>query len=421
MSDFSLSTQFKIGSIMIDGNDVIGLFQSISIYENINSPIVTGNILLLETDRTQFVTEYNIEGSEEIEFEFTNANDETLTFKGVLNGLTSKSVQDWKTTYNFNFSSTVSRENEKNFIVKRFNNQDPQTIVEEMIEKLGGEIDNIDATGKPMSFTAGRRRPTDVIKYVLTHGVATNGSPSATSGQQRDGETRGTTGFLCWETLDGYRFSSVDALLSGQVGEELGTFIHRFQNHSLTMEESMDSVVAYDFDQIGDIQTKLRAGAFSNKVISFDMDSGNYTEYVYKDDKNMTDKQKEIVGEFPTRVLWRPFTNEVFENTCTKAQDNFWDQSREYLAQNVVRQNTFTDQLGTFTLPPRYEARAGDTIEIKIPRVETEDGAGYNDKHSGRYVIRQVGHHMFANGSSYTKLKTVRSTIQQDDATSRES
>ena len=321
MSDFSLSTQFEIGSITIDGRDVIGLFQAISIYENISSPVVTGNILLLETDRTQFVTRYNIEGSEEIEFEFTNANGDVLSFTGVLNGLTNKSVQDWKTTYNFNFSSTTSRENEKNFITKRFNNESPQSIIEQMIEKLGGETDDVEATGKPMSFVAGRRRPTDVIKYVLTHGVATNGSPSASSGKQRDGETKGTTGFLCWETLDGYRFASIDDILSGQVGDELGTFTHQYQNHGLSMEESMDSIIQYDFDQIGDIQTKLRAGAFTNKVISFDLDSGNYTEYEYKDDKNMTEKQKEIAGEFPTRVMWRPFTNEIFENTCQKAQE----------------------------------------------------------------------------------------------------
>jgi hypothetical protein len=419
--NFSLSTQFEIGSITIDGNDVIGLFNSISIYENINSPLVTGTIVLLETDKNQFVTKYDIEGSEDIEFEFTNANGQQLQFKGVLNGLTNKTVQDWKTTYAFNFSSKSSRDNEKNFIVKRFNNEDPQSIIEEMIEKMGGQTDNVQSTGKPMSFTAGRRRPADVIKYVMTHGVATKGSPSASSGEKRKGETKGTTGFLCWETLSGYRFASVDDVVSGQAGEELGTFTHRFQNKSLSMQESMESVIQYDFDQIGDIQTKLRSGAFTNKHISFNMDTGQYTEYDYKDDKNMTDKQKEIAGEFPTRVVWKPFTNEVFENSCQKAQENYWDQSREYLSQNIVRQNTFTDQHGTFTLPPRYEAKAGDTIEIKIPRVQSEDGGGYNEKHSGRYVIKQVGHHMFADGSSYTKLKTVRSTIQQDDATSRQS
>lgn len=418
--NFSLSTQFEINSIKIDGQDVAGLFTMISVYENISSPLVTGTIALLETDRVQFVTKYDIEGSEEIEFEFTNANDETLKFKGVLNGLVNKTVHNWKTTYAFNFSSISSRKNEETFIVKKFDNVDPKSIVNEMIEKLEGETDKVEGDGKPMTFTGARKRPTEIIKYVMTHGVSTKGSASATSGEKKDGETKGTTGFLCWETLDGYRFAAVDDVISGQAGEDLGTFTYQIQNHGLSMEDSMDSVIQYDFDQIGDVQSKLRSGGFRNKFISFDLDKGYYTEYDYKDDKNMTEKQKELV-KFPTRYIWKPFSNEVYEPSCQKAQENQWDQSREYLPQNIVRQNTFTDQLGTFTLPPRYEAKAGDAIEIKIPRVESEDGGGYNEKHSGRYIIRQVGHHMMSDGSSYTKIKTVRSTIQKDDATSRNS
>lgn len=419
--NFDSPTQFEIGKIEIDGKDIIGLFKSISVFENISSPLVTGSIFLLESERNQFVTEYNIEGGEEIEFEFTNAEGTQLNFKGVLNGLVNKVVDGWKATYSFNFSSMSSRANEKTHITKKFTNQDPQTIVEEMIDKLEGEIDRVNATGKPMSFTGARKRPTEVIKYVMTHGVAIGGSPSVSSGKERTGETKGTTGFLCWETLSGYRFASVDDVVSGQAGAEHPEFTHRFANHSLSMDESMTQIIKYDFNQIGDIQTKLRAGAFTNKLVSFDMDTGQYTEFDYRDDKNMTEKQKEIAGEFPTRVLWKPFSNEVYETTCQVAQENYWDQSRESLAQNIVRQNTFSDQHGSFTLPPRYEMLAGDTIEIKIPRVESEDGSGYNEKHSGRYVIKQVGHHFFSDGRSYTKLKTVRSTLQQDDASSRES
>ena len=418
--NFSLSTQFDINTIKIDGRDVIGLFKMISVYENLSSPLITGSIVLLETDKVQFVTKYDIEGSEEIEFEFTNANDETLKFKGVLNGLTDKTVHNWKSTYAFTFSSISSRKNEENFVVKKFDNVSPKEIVSKMIEKLGGKTDKLEGDGKPMTFTGARKRPTEIIKYVMTHGVSTKGSSSSSTGEKPDGKTKGTTGFLCWETLDGYRFASVDDIVSGRAGEDLGSFMYQIQNYGLSMKQSMESVIQYSFDQIGDVQTKLRAGAFRNTHISFDMDKGYYTEYTYDDDKNMTEKQKELV-KFPTRLLWKPYSNEVYEATCEKAQDNQWDQSREYLAQNIVRQNTFTDQLGTFTLPPRYDAKAGDTIDIKIPKVESEDGGGYNEKHSGRYVISQVGHHMMSDGRSYTKIKTVRSTIQKDDPTSRKS
>ena len=100
-SNFSLSTQFRIDKIEIDGLDVIGLFQNISIYENIYSPVITGSIVLLDTDSADFITNNDIEGNEEISFEFSNAEDEQLTFTGVLNGLRNKAIKNQRTVYTF--------------------------------------------------------------------------------------------------------------------------------------------------------------------------------------------------------------------------------------------------------------------------------------------------------------------------------
>lgn len=415
MSNFSLPTQYSIDKIEIDGNDVIGLFSSIDVYENIYRPIVTGSIQLIDTDASDFIMEYEIEGSESIEFEFTNANDDTLTFKGVLNGLRNKSVVNQTTIYTFDFTTEQLRRNEETFIVKRFK-EDPKTIIEEMVEKLGGESDKVEGEGLPMSFTGSRRRPTDIIKYVLTHGVTQNSQSSETSDEQEENAS-GTTGFLCWQTLNGYRFNSIDTILKGEAGEDLGEFFHQVQNNNLPMEDAMSSVLDYDFKEIGDIQSKMRSGAFRNVVVSFDIDKGLYKEFTYDDEKNMTEKQKAIVTK-PTRYITKAYCPELFEDSCTKANSNYWDQSRRYLAQNAVRQNTFSDQSGTFVLPPRFEFKAGDVIHIKIAKVESEKGRGYNEKHSGRYVIKQVGFHLLSDGKAYTKIKTVRSTIQQDLYTS---
>ena len=72
--------------------------------------------------------------------------------------------------------------------------------------------------------------------------------------------------------------------------------------------------------------------------------------------------------------------------------------------------------LGLFIL-----VKAGDVFEAKIPKVNPDQNGGYNEKHSGNYVIKQVGHHLFSDGAAYTKVKTVRSTIQQNDQTSKKS
>ena len=67
--------------------------------------------------------------------------------------------------------------------------------------------------------------------------------------------------------------------------------------------------------------------------------------------------------------------------------------------------------------------RAGDVFECKISKVKDEEKAqgGYDKKHSGRYIINQVGHHFFQDGRAYTVIKTNRSTIQQDDSSSTRS
>ena len=421
-SNFSLPTQFEINAIKIDGEDVIGLFQSISIFENIYSPVITGSIVLMDSDFADFIQQYEIEGNEEIEFEFTNALDEILEFKGILNGLRNKASKNQRTLYTFDFTSDQVRINEGIFITNKFDSKSPEEIVKDMIKQLEGKEDKVQGKGKPMTFIGSRRRPTKVIEHVLTHGVAEGKSkPSNTEkGKSRDEETKGTTGFLCWQTLDGYRFSSIDEVLEGTAGEDAGTKTHQVQNKSLDMQTVMESIIDYDFKMIGDTQTKQRSGAFKNTVVSMDLDKGLYKEYTYEDEKNLTEKQKKI-NKSSTRIMVRPYMNEHFEDSCTIASKDTWDQSRQFLAQNQVRQNTFADQFGNFVFPPRFEVRAGDVFEAKIPKVQSEGEAGYNEKHSGRYVISQVGHHMLSDGRAYTKVQTIRSTIQQDDTTSEKS
>lgn len=416
-NNFDKPTQYEVGSVTIEGNDVVGLYQTISLFESIYSPVITGSIVLLDTDGDDFISNYEIEGSEEIEFSFTNAKGEQLEFKGVLNGLRNKMVKNQTNVYTFDFTSEQVRKNEENFIVKRFKNQQPKDVVEEMIKKIGGETDKVNGQGIPLSFLGSRKRPTDIIKYVLTHGV-TQDSSSSEKGKEQKESSEGTTGFACWQTLDGYRFNSIDKILKGEGGNNAGSFTHQLQNHNRSMDEAMESVIDYDFKQIGDIQSKMRSGAFRSINVSFDMDKGLYKEVVYEEESIMTDKQKEAV-KFPTRYMWKPYSNERFENQCTKAPENEHDQSRRYLSQNTARQNTFADQFGNFTLPPRFDVRAGDYFEIKIPKVQSEKEGGYNEKHSGRYVIKQVGHHIMNDGHAYTRVQTVRSTTQQDDSSSQ--
>ncbi len=422
-SNFGLPTQFEVTNVSIDGQDVQGIFMSISIYEDIYRPCVTGNIVLTDgdgaTDQGSYIEKEGIEFIEPIEFEFKNASGEVIQFKGVLNGLRNEVVKNSMRFYTIDFTSESVRKNESTWVVKSYRDQAPEEIVTEMVEKLGGELET-NAKGKKMNYLGSRKRPTDVIKYVLTHGLTQKAEATENEDDTKEEEAKGTTGFLCWETLDGFKFEQIDSIMEGSVGNQHTGFKTLLANRDRSISENMKMIVGYDFTQIGDFQTKLRSGAFGSKNISFDMDKGIYKEYNYYNDQNMTEKQKKAFpADSISRVFNRLNDNQKFIKSCQPDKALIGDQSRGYLNQNAGMQNTFTDQTGQFTLYPQFQFRAGDSFECQVNKVKDEKADGGPDKkHSGKYIIQQVAHHFFSSGSAYTKIKTIRSTTQQDDSSS---
>ncbi len=415
---FSLPTDFKLDKVDIDGEDVRSLLVKFTIFENIYIPAITGSIDLLDTDGAGFIEEFDIEFIEDLEVSFTNSLGDALTFKGKLNGLKGESVKESKRLYSIDFASEYARTNEKTFVTKRFKNSNPEDVVEEMLsDKIKAQKVDIKAQGIPMNFLGSRRKPFDVIKYVCTHGATTDSS--YTEGKDKKGSSKGSTGFLCWETLKGYKFSTIDQLIKGEAGENHTGFKKQLQNKSLDMEQAMKGVIDYEFPRIGNLHDKMRSGALNNTSVYFDMDKGEYNEINFYDESKLTDKEKEVVGSF-TRVMWKPISNERHNLECGIAQPDTGDQTKKTLQQNVARQNTFDDQQGEFTLPPRFDICAGDTIEFKLGRVESKREAGYDKKHSGTYVIKSLAHHIYGSGKAYTKIATVRTNLQQDDASSKQ-
>ena len=412
MSDFTFPTEFKINTIELNGESVLGLFVSVEIYESIYLGGVTGSITIFDTDAVKFIEKNEIEFIEEISLAFTNASGEEMEFEGFMNGLRDETVKEQKKMYTIDFSSKAVRKNEMEFVTKPYKNEKPESIADEISELLETEVDS-KGSGEGMTFLGSRKKPLDIMRYVMSHGVTTDSS--VTNSEEVEQESKGTSGFMFWETLDGYRFCSSEDLLKGSY-ETWSDYKVQLSKRSLSMDESMKGIIDYEFPQIGNFQSKLRSGAYKSTYIVFDLDKGEYKEIEYEaDDDSVTEKQKSEVTK-PTRIFCGTFQNEKFSPECSKTSDDQDDQSKKYLQQNASRQNTLSDQHGRFVLPPSYKMRAGDIIDVKIPRVSSDDGPSQPDnKHSGKYLIKQVAHFMFADLKSYTKISTIRSTTQQQD------
>ena len=342
-STIQTETQFEFVELTLNGVNALEIFVNIEIFENIFLGGVVGSISIIDSDSLGFIEENEIEFIEEISFAFKDARGDELRFEGYMNGLRDEISKNQSKLYVIDFTSKQVRQNEMVSITRAFRDEKPADIVRDMVQKLGEseqESPSVDygsslvGEGEPLNWVSGNRKPLEVIKYVVNHGVVMQNS-SAEGGKEEQGTSKGTSGYLFWETLDGYRFCAMDDLVDEVPYDDQGQYSTRIANRSeSTMEDQLRGIIVYDFPKVGDYFEKLRSGAFKSNLVSFNMDTGILTNFRYDaDEKTITDKQKSYVTN-ATRTLFRAFTNEKFTPTCDRAQDDHGDQSRRYLAPN---------------------------------------------------------------------------------------
>jgi hypothetical protein len=430
-ANFNYPTEYKFKSIdiIIDNKplSIRPMFFGLDIFENIFMGGITGSVTIVDTDTNGFIEKHDIEFIEDFTFEIENVMGDTLKFEGHLNGVRNESIKQQKRVIVIDFNSKATRLNEGNFVTKRFKNVKPHDIAKEMAERLETEIDesSVQDEGRFMNFLGSRKKPLDIMKYVLKHGVPI-GTSKSTETDNVKSESSGTSGYLFWETLDGIRFSSIDKLLEGSQYKNHTEFKYQTSQKSLPMDVAFKGIIEYNFPQLGDYQSKLRHGAYKSKFINLDWNTGEVKEHTYeakagegtKDGSTTTEKQLEKVTNI-TRVFYRIYDNDRMEPGCEKAAANKYDQSRLSIQQGASRMNSFSDQHGRVTLPPQFHIRSGDTINLNITKTSSSDALGEtNKKHSGKYVVKQISHHIHADGKAYSQISTIRSVTQQDDASS---
>ena len=439
--NFSTPTQYRIDNVTINGVDVIGLFQSVEIFESIYSTGITGTIKILDSDFAGFIENGGKKGGDPLEFiepisfTFTNALGEELIFDGYLSGLRDEVIKQKNKLYTIDFVSQSIRNDDEVFLVGAYKEKAPEEIIEECIDIIGLKSQII-GMGEPMNFVAGRRKPTKIMTYVCNHAVDTSGDVGTVTAQEgeQEGEAEGGGGFLCWETVDGYKFCSVSQLKQlGDGGSNYPFNVYKDYEYTLantekSVEDKMLEILEHQFPRIADYDEKRKSGTNNHVLITYDLDKGEYLELnsKAKAGTETTEKQAED-NEAPTRYITRCIQGEKFNAECKvdKEKDDEIDPTRKVTSQSLKTQTSFDDQHGRFTLAPRFSMRAGDAIDVRIRKFiigggDGEEESAIDKKHSGMYIIQQVGHHIFADGKAYTKIQTLRTLTDQDDDSANE-
>ena len=407
--------------------DIRNGVMSIDYYEDIFSPTVSAKILVFNTGDSiegkdgKLQSIYNglpLRGGERLSLRIAPNTEENggLDFSEnyqdylYVSSITNVLSQAKKETFTLNLVSREAITNETTRVPVKFPSSSTIDVSVEKILKdyLKTEKEmNIDKASNSYGFIANMRKPFNIITWLASKAVSEEGN----------------AGFFFYQTQDGYQFKSIDNLINQ---EPKATYEYTEVNMSDTERNNDFMIMAYSTNKNQDLLEKLRLGAYSSFVATYDPLESKFNlpqqaVFNYDDQKGpnlgvklqdskqlptLDDTSEKTLDKIPSRVMTMVLDRGVLEKgikTDTNADP------MKYQAQSLMRYNTLNTQELHMQVPLNTNLRAGDTIKCMFPKVTSQD-EDIDDEMSGLYLIKELRHH-FGTKKSETSMKLIRDTF----------
>ena len=267
---------------------------------------------------------------------------------------------------------------------------------------------DIETTQNTYSFIGNARKPFHTITWLAKKAIPQQGGGIT--------NTQGTAGFFFYEDRDGYKFVSVDSLISGDFSENAGTLTYEQTDSKEPTDDGRYKILSYSYDTNFDLLENLRLGMFSNInyfYSPFDQTTQCY-QYNLKDSyagqiKTLdpaADPYAVPLGldESPSRVMVAILDQGTLEPTGKIEELETVSQDQpKYQAQAVVRYNLLFSQTVSITVPSNLTLKIGDTITCNFITA----GAKPDTIRSGKYLVAELSH-QFSDNKGYTGLRLIR-------------
>jgi phosphopantetheinyl transferase (holo-ACP synthase) len=282
---------------------------------------------------------------------------------------------------------------------------------------------DIEETSNNFNFIGNQKRPFYACVWLAKKAVS------------KDVQTGTGAGYFFFETSQGFKFRSIDGLLSPtEPGSGNGK-----QKKKLIFNQTPDSIIPAGYDGKilehnvndvgGDIQSKLEIGTYTTRTILFDPFNCYYevVNPIAKDlEKNLKLAGKKLPDLNPE--FNRPGANKDFTRTqymlidrgtiptgntkqqIEKSEDPNFD-PKNILNQSTMRYNQLFNTKTEITIVADFSLHAGDLIYIDYPELSNKNTQGLNDNFGGDYVIADLCHYISKTTGGFTKLTLVRDAV----------
>ena len=366
-----------------------------------------------------------IVGTEDFTLVFEDNNDNKLEFSEdnkntlIVNKVTPKEVDTAKMIVTLHLVSEEFIRNEEGLshINVRMDGKisDHITNILENFLVTEKELD-IEETANNYNFVGNNKKPYWTMNWLSKFGVP-----------KEEGEMGKTAGFFFWETSEGFKFKSIDALFAQEAKKRY--VFNSSPDGGDNIPPGYDGkILKLDTDYRIDYQNKLRMGAYGTKLIVF-----NPFDCMYEVVPQTAKESEEgtVTGGEKLPAFNKKFENPSEEENFTRTtfmyvdsgtlpsgeveeqiegneEENF--EAQKVLNQGIRRYNQFFAAQQTITIAGDFSLHAGDAIYVDTPSVQAETSDDVNRETGGLYIIADLCHYVSPE-QTFTKLNLVRDSF----------
>ena len=389
------------GSSLKQEFNIAGGNPTITYFESIKSPAISLSLNFMDVD--QLISREGITGGEYLSLrikvqgydkEFEIKPDKHLL---MLNSVKNVTTSSSKQVATLEFLSVEAIINETSRINQRFTGNVTDTVKKLLKDKKGIQtkknLDSDQATNS-YSFVGNLKRPFDTIQWLCSK-----------TQSSKDG-----TGFLFFETLDGYVFKSIESLLDGKVVE--------YKKSETPDESSGLTILENNLNQTSDIGMSCRMGMYANKTIYINIDNATLKTVDYRIESLKLKKPPKLpngLEKNPTRLMLRVLDKCALQKGSKKKEIQKENELAIYQSKSYARANLIFSQSMSVSIPFNPELRAGQMLDLRFPLRKSEGddqdkttyGTESDDDVSGKYLISELKHNIGGNRSN-TEVTLIR-------------
>ncbi len=391
--------------------DQITTLMSIDYYESIFEPNFVFEIRFATIENT--LSDLKLRGTERVSIEIDHQSG-TLQFDDLLlNSFLLDSSESTASVFRIQCIPVDVINNEKNRLVQRY---DPKvktsTHVENILKSkllVDGDLLDIEETANSDGFYGNYWRPHKGIYWLARRAVSAS--------MPEDGGGTHRVGFLFWMTKSGYKFKSIDSIMSSSK-DDVPVYV---QNDIISNSSNFDIYnPKHEYDQ--NIIKQMQKSLYGENRSYFNLHTLTVSPIVPLSKSNLKqahlgDEEKvdlnDDINDIPTVPIRKVVADFNMRTDGTYNNGDGEYNPHKTITESRMRYESLLSRSLRITVPCNFELEAGDVISAQL----IQSASGTDPWLSGYYIIKDLRHtvHFTENGlQCYTYLRLVRDTPGDD-------